>query len=207
MSSKYSRELTQYEKQIPDNTREAFREKDYKNAIPGLEKVVAKHPKNWLALTLLGTAYKNLGKYRKAISVFKKSALIEPRFFVTWDGLGESQTKLKYYKSAIDSYMELMRLTDKSYPAIFVAVLWHMRGRPELAMLMLEHLEGKFAGEDLSLVHYVKSLLHKMEGETAEALFELINSRAETTDPEFAGKISMEIYDLADKEEDSLDIE
>ncbi|MFO0997681.1 MAG: tetratricopeptide repeat protein [Alphaproteobacteria bacterium] len=67
----------------------AVKAKDYKGAIPLLEKVVASDPKNADAFNYLGFSHRKLGDKDKALANYKKALDIDPNHLGANEYLGE----------------------------------------------------------------------------------------------------------------------
>ena len=67
----------------------AVKAKDFKGAIPLLEKVVASEPKNADAFNYLGYSHRKIGEKDKALAYYKKALDIDPNHMGANEYLGE----------------------------------------------------------------------------------------------------------------------
>jgi tetratricopeptide (TPR) repeat protein len=69
--------------------------RDYKNAVPTLEQIVAKDPRNADAFNLLGYSYRKLGDHQKALGYYTKALTIDPNHLGANEYLGELYLEMK----------------------------------------------------------------------------------------------------------------
>jgi len=69
--------------------------RDYKNAVPVLEQIVAKDSRNADAFNLLGYSYRKLGDHQKALTYYTKALTIDPDHLGANEYLGELYLEMK----------------------------------------------------------------------------------------------------------------
>lgn len=69
--------------------------KDYRGAMPILEKIIAKHPRNADALNLMGFSSRKLGKPDDAMEYYQKALAINPNHIGANEYLGEFYLEMK----------------------------------------------------------------------------------------------------------------
>jgi tetratricopeptide (TPR) repeat protein len=86
------------------------------NALAALKKneVVAAPHGSWIDWYNLGTAYKNLQAYEKAVSAYNRALESNPRSATVWTSLGGAEQALGQFDSAAEHYKLGMALGDKT---------------------------------------------------------------------------------------------
>jgi tetratricopeptide (TPR) repeat protein len=69
--------------------------RDYKNAVPVLQQIVAKDPRNADAFNLLGYSYRKLGDHQKALGYYTQALTIDPDHLGANEYLGELYLEMK----------------------------------------------------------------------------------------------------------------
>lgn len=104
---------TTYQKAISDL--EASR---VEAGVEGLENALKLFPTYYSALEKLGLIYTTQQKYEKALEVFGKAVIVNPRSFNGWYGLSYSHYALKHSGAAVEAAQKAVSLNSNSEDAI-----------------------------------------------------------------------------------------
>ena len=96
-----------------------------KRDLRGLLKIsrlwVRSEPRSADAWRYLGSAYRGLEQYDKAIQAYRKALRIDPWDAAAWDGLGNAYRNLKQYDDAIEAHRLALRV-DPEYAGAWVSL-------------------------------------------------------------------------------------
>jgi tetratricopeptide (TPR) repeat protein len=97
------------------NAEKAIKAKDYKGAIPLLEQVVAKQPKNADAFNYLGYAHRKLGETEKAQTYYETALDIDPNHLGANEYMGELYLEMDNLQGA-ESRMAVLDKACRNCP-------------------------------------------------------------------------------------------
>lgn len=90
------------------------------DGVAGLESALKIFPDYYLALERLGLIYLTQQKYEKAVGVFGKAVVVNPRSFNGWYGLSCSHYALKKSDAAVEAAQKAVTLNSNSVDALLI---------------------------------------------------------------------------------------
>ncbi|MGZ5436710.1 MAG: tetratricopeptide repeat protein [Pyrinomonadaceae bacterium] len=90
------------------------------DGVAGLESALKIFPDYYLALERLGLTYLTQQKYEKAVGVFGKAVVVNPRSFNGWYGLSCSHYALKKSDAAVEAAQKAVTLNSNSVDALLI---------------------------------------------------------------------------------------
>ena len=106
---------TIYQRAVADLDRDRL-----EDGVAGLESALKIFPDYYLALERLGLIYLTQQKFEKAVAVFGKAVLVNPRSFNGWYGLSCSHYALKKADAAVEAAQKAVTLNSNSVDALLV---------------------------------------------------------------------------------------
>lgn len=88
------------------------------DGVAGLESALKIFPDYYLALERLGLIHLTQQKFEKAVEVFNKAVVVNPRSFNGWYGLSVSHYELKQSNSAVEAAQKAVTLNSNSADAL-----------------------------------------------------------------------------------------
>lgn len=106
---------------------DAMKRKDYKTAIPYLEKAIESNPEFVEAYNQLGICYTELDDEEKALEMYTKGIIKNPKYAILYHNRGNTYKNLQKYKEAKDDYLEAVRLNPEQTTAYYVLAKMYMQ--------------------------------------------------------------------------------
>jgi protein O-mannosyl-transferase len=120
----------------------------WKNSIVLWEDSLKKDPLNVLALTNLGSAYFDMGKYKDALRYYFPAALLKPDHFAVHNNLGAAYMKDGQLEKAVNEYLKDIEINpDRVQSHEVLANIYKKLGKNNKAMLLYEKVV-QLAGGD-----------------------------------------------------------
>jgi protein O-mannosyl-transferase len=124
------------------------RNRTWKNSITLWEDSLKKDPFNVLALTNLGGAYFNRGKYKDAIRYYFSAALLKPDHFAVHNNLGAAYMKDGQLEKAVKEYLKDIEINPKwAQPHEMLANIYKKLGKNGKAMFLYEKVVQLSGGD------------------------------------------------------------
>lgn len=157
---------------------QAMEKEDYLKAEQCLRQYFKKHPQkpHYLVQFTMGNVLILMGKDKEALSYYKTSADLYPKYAPAWQNMGKIYFDMKQYEKAGDCLLKTYELVEKKEPSALynVAVCYLMAGKAKKALPHLEYLTSDREGSPK--IEWVEAMLKAcMDLQLKEKAFKIIH--------------------------------
>jgi len=152
-------------------------------AVEDLEQAVALNTGDALNYTMLGSAYRDLGRPREAIAALRTAVMIDPKQVHAWTAMGWAYSELGQHKEAIAAFKAALAVDGKADVWSFLAAAYQAIGQVDEAIAAYKR--ELVVEPDNPFTHFFLNRLYRRKGWVDLAIYHA--RRAAQLDPD--GKV------------------